>query len=120
MNTATPTAGIEEGNLVIRFLEESIAATASEIRCMLDSTRIGLVIGVEFLDWRRQTGGGSIAAPSPQAQVRCSYDDEIDALYIHINEERSQIQTWLMASVEMTADRQVIKIQMELPPELYC
>jgi hypothetical protein len=78
-------------------------------------TDFGDVIGGEILDWRRHLSGGVIDVPSPSGQFRWSYDDEIDALYIHVTAGRGQIQMRSTGTVDLDSDQRVLSLGVTLP-----
>ncbi len=55
-------------------------------------SRLGSLIGVEILDFRRQLGGATLAPRRVTDDFRWSYDPESDALYLHLKTGPAQIQ----------------------------
>lgn len=73
-----------------------------DIDCVVDLTDFGEVVGVEVLDVSRQLAGGVVDPPTLQGEIRWSYDDEIDALYVHVADGRGQMQRRSIARATST------------------
>lgn len=103
MTDFRPTAYLRDGVLHVAITDAEITRTV-ELRCVLDQTDFGDVVGVEVLDFARQLEGGAIDPPRGRGEIRWSYDDEIDALYVHVGEGRGQIQqtATLKAHIDQT------------------
>lgn len=109
-----PSAVIAGGILVLHFSESSPSRSA-DVTCTLDLTDFGDVVGIEVLDWQRQSGG-VVDGPSACGNVRWSYDYEIDALYIHVMSGRSQIQRAVTARAGLDTDGHVVRLDIPIPP----
>ena len=109
-----PAATVDDGTVSIRFADQ-LPSQSIDVKCIVDLTDFGDVIGVEVLDWRRQLSGGVLDAQSARGPVRWSYDDEIDAFYIHLTEGRRQIQRSTVASVGLDSNRCVVRLQVPIP-----
>jgi len=109
-----PIAVVGDGTVSIRFSDE-ISSQSVEVACTVDLTDFGDVIGVEVLDWRGQLSGGVIDAPSACGQVRWSYDEEVDAIYIHLMEGRGQIQRSAVGSAKLASNRRVVRLEIPIP-----
>lgn len=114
MSLDLPSAALQDGRLVIRFLEATVSRSV-EVACVIDQTDFGDVIGIEVLDFRRQLSGGQLQAPRSAGGVRWSYDDEIDALYVHVIHGRSQIQTDVVGTVGLDPAERVVFLEAPVP-----
>ena len=86
-----------------------------ELRCVLDLTDFGDVIGVEVLDLARQLDGGAMDPPRSKGAISWSYDDEIDALYIHVADGRGQVQRTATASAYIDTSGRVVRLEIAVP-----
>jgi uncharacterized protein YuzE len=114
MSHSFPSVEVSEGNLSISFLD-STPSRSVEVSCVVDLTDFGDVIGVEVLDWRHQLSGGLLDAPRASGQVRWSYDEEIDALYVHVMDGRSQTQLPATAKVSLDSRQRVVCLEVPVP-----
>ena len=114
MNESFPRVEIIDGMMSIDFVA-SDATRSHTVTCVLDYTDFGDPVGIEVLDWSHQLSGGYIDAPSVSGQVRWSYDDEIDALYIHTSNARGQNQQRTTATVRLDASQRVVALLIALP-----
>lgn len=114
MNEHLPLIEIADGIISVRFAE-SVTEQLLDVTCVIDYTDFGDVVGVEILDWRHQLSGGQIDAPSDSGLPRWSYDDEIDALYIHTTDGGGQNQQRTTAAVKLDASRRVVTVEIPLP-----
>lgn len=74
---------------------------------VIDLSGLGELVGVEILDFKRQTGAmtpGCIGDAPP----RCGYDAEIDAFYVRIAEGNSPIQKKARGTVALDADNHIL------------
>ncbi|WP_263377687.1 DUF2283 domain-containing protein [Granulicella paludicola] len=110
-----PNAAIGDGTLSIRFSDGSPSQSFEVGFSTIDLTAFGEVIGVEVLDWRRQLSGGVLYGPAACGQVRWSYDEEVDAFYIHLREGRGQIQMSVVCRVGLDPDRRVVLLEVPIP-----
>ena len=110
-----PAAAVDDGAVSIRFADQ-LPSQSIEVKCTVDLTDFGDVIGVEVLDWRRQLSDGVLDAQSVRGPVLWSYDEEIDAFYIHVTEGRSQIQRSAVAEVGLDSNRRVVLLKVPIPP----
>ncbi|WP_308466737.1 hypothetical protein [Rathayibacter soli] len=58
---------------------------------MVDLTDFNDVVGIEILDFTRQLSTVLLPDRTPVA-LRWAYDDEVDAFYVHVHEQRAQQQ----------------------------
>ena len=91
------------------------AVRSFEVRCVVDLTDFGEVVGVEILDLVRQLGGGEMDPPRHKGAISWSYDDEIDALYVHVAEGRGQVQRSLMATAHVDPSGRVVAVAVPVP-----
>lgn len=115
MSESFPAVVNAHGTLSIYF-SDSIATRSVEIACVVDLTDFDDVIGVEILKWGGQLSGGRIDVPSPSGQFRWSYDNEMDALYIHVKLGRGQIQKRSAGTVSLDSDQRVLNLEIPLSP----
>jgi len=86
-----------------------------EIQCdgIIDLNGLGELVGVEILDFRRQTG-----AMTPQsggnALPKCGYDAEIDAFYVRITKGSSPIQKKAKGTVALDAENHMLGVTVAL------
>jgi uncharacterized protein YuzE len=114
MNESLPLVEVVDGIISVRFME-SATTQSVDVTCVADYTDFGDVVGIEILDWRHQVSGGQIDAPHASGQLWWSYDDEIDALYIHTIGGRGQNQQRTTATVKLDANQRVVTVEMALP-----
>jgi hypothetical protein len=86
-----PTVELSSTALRVVFSEAPRASTAP-FECVVDMSRLGSLVGVEILDFRRQLDGATLAPRRVTDDFRWSYDPEIDALYLHLQSGPAQIQ----------------------------
>jgi hypothetical protein len=110
-----PSVAFGDGTLAIRF-QEAVVSRSVEVACVIDQTDFGDVIGVEILSFRHQLSGGMVEAPHASSRARWSYDDEIDAFYVHLMKGRSQFQTPVAGKVGLDAAQRVVLLEVPVPP----
>jgi hypothetical protein len=112
MSEFVPSAGIENGVLSIRFRDSDVDRSV-DLDCVVDLTDFDDVVGVEILDLRRQLSGG-IVEPSPTTgRIRWSYDDEMDAFYVHLTDGRGQVQRSVTCKAHL--DPEMRFVQLDVP-----
>lgn len=114
MSLELPSATLHNGTLVIRFLEATVSQSV-EVACIIDQTDFGDAVGIEILDFRRQLSGGLLQGPRSAGVVRWSYDDEIDAFYVHVMNGRSQSQTSVVGIVGLDDAQRVVLLEAPVP-----
>ena len=114
MNEPMPTVVSADGVISVRFLDSDVTQSI-EVVCVVDFTDFGVVVGIEILDWHRQLSGGQIDSSSASGKLRWSYDQEIDALYIHTGDERGQNQEGTICTVRLDANQRVVTVDVPLP-----
>lgn len=114
MSLELPSAALYNGTLVIRFMEAMVSRSMKVI-CVIDQTDFGNVVGIEVLDFRRQLHGGLLQGPRSAGAVRWSYDDEIDAFYIHVMDGRGQIQASVVGTVGLDDAQRVVLLEVPVP-----
>ena len=72
------------------------------------------MIGVEILDLTRQLAGGVVESSSLEGGVRWSYDDEVDAMYVHVREGRSQVQRRASGIGELDSEGKLVGLTVPL------
>lgn len=84
---------------------------------MLDMDDFGEVGGIEVLDWHKQLPRGAVLDTARGCgPVRWAYDDEIDAIYIHVSKARAQVQRSARATVALDHSRRVVRLEVSVPP----
>lgn len=78
---------IADGVLQVGFAEGKVKQQFT-LHCVIDLTGEGIVVGVEVLDFRRQTGGAEVPVGPAGDSGHVAYDAEMDALYVRIGGER--------------------------------
>jgi len=101
-------------NVLHLHILSSDATNSSQLRCVLDLTDLGQVIGVEVLDLTAQLDGGVIAPSRSSGEIQWSYDAEIDALYIHVASGRGQVQRSVVANAELDDAGRIVEISVPL------
>lgn len=107
-------AEFRDGVLHVRTLDAE-PARSMELRCVLDLNDFGDVIGVEVLDLARQLDGGAMDPLRRKGAISWSYDDEIDALYIHVAEGRGQVQRSAVGSAHLDSSGRVVALAIPVP-----
>lgn len=115
MSNYFPSVSLSEEAVAIRFLDSPVSDSI-EVACVIDQTDFGDVIGVEILDFRRQLRGGMIEAHPSADRVKWSYDQEMDAFYVHLTDGRSQVQTAVTGGVRLDSAQRVVLLEVPLPP----
>jgi uncharacterized protein YuzE len=118
MSLELPSADMQSGILVIRFLD-AVVARSVPIECVIDQSDFGDVVGIEILPFRAQLTGGRLECPQSAGAVRWSYDAEDDTLWIHVTKGRSQNQTSIVATVGLDVAQRVVRLEAPLPPPKY-
>ena len=111
-----PSAFLQDGVLHVVVLDRGPTRTI-DVRCVLDQTDFGDVVGVELLDLARQIEGGAIDPAPCTGGLSWSYDAEIDALYVHVAKGPGQIQRSSIASVHIGPMGKVVGLSIALPME---
>lgn len=106
-------ASIDGGVLLVHLLS-SPAARSAPVECVVDLTRLGEVVGVEVLDLKRQLAVPVVEAPESDGGVRWSYDDEIDALYLRITNERGQVQKTAKAEAKLDSLGRLVELSIRM------
>ena len=91
MNEFKPTVTVGDGVMTLNLTPTS-RASRLDFDCVIDQTDLGEIVGVEILDLVRQLGGGRAPCALLAGFPRWSYDEEIDAFYIHLAAGRAQVQ----------------------------
>lgn len=95
------------------------AITTVPTECVRDITGFGDVIGVEIVNLahntgRRVPGGRGLATLGSGERVSWSYDQEADAFYVSIKEDRTLDQRCARCSVGGTKDGRLVSVTVEL------
>ena len=114
MTHFVPRVATGNGMLSIQFADSDIARSTN-VDCVLDLTYLGDVVGVEILDLRRQLSGGRVEALSAGGQIQWSYDDEIDAFYVQILEDRAQVQRSATGKAHLDSGNRVVRLEVPVP-----
>lgn len=81
---------------------------------ILDSSDFGDIIGLEILFFRDQLKApppkGSAPPGSGTGLPRCSYDQEVDALYLRLSEGRSHKQSKVTVRAGMDSQGEVVQL----------
>jgi uncharacterized protein YuzE len=87
-------------------------SSTSNFDGVIDLNGMGELIGVEILDFRRQTGA---ATPRPAAAtpLNYGYDAEIDALYVHVARDTAPKQEKAKGTVALDVDDQIIGLTID-------
>ncbi|MGH9491127.1 MAG: hypothetical protein ACRD17_11510 [Terriglobales bacterium] len=109
-----PLATVGDGAVAIRFAD-SAPSEWVRVKCVLDLNGLGEPVGIEVLDWRRQLGGAILDAPKASATARWAYDDEIDAISIHLAPGTAPVQRSAWAAVGLDSRRRVVSLDLRLP-----
>jgi uncharacterized protein YuzE len=104
----------DEGVLHVRLLE-SEPVRSLEVSCVVDATDFGEVVGIEILDVSRQLAGGIVDPVMLQGGIRWSYDDEVDALYVHIADGRGQAQRTTAVGARLDSTGRLVQLDVPLP-----
>lgn len=116
MTDQYPSARGVEGVVSVYFSDVPSTEIA-DIECVLDMDDFGEVAGIEVLGWRQQLPPRAfLDAPRRCGPVRWAYDDEVDALYIHLSKARAQNQRSARAKVALDRDRRVVCLEIPVPP----
>jgi hypothetical protein len=73
-------------------LGDAPGAQRIDVDCVLDMTGMESVVGVEVLDLRRQLNGATVMPAPATAAFHWSYDPEIDAFYLRVQQDSARIQ----------------------------
>ena len=114
MTEFQPFAEFRDGVLLVHTAEGE-PARSMDLRCVLDLTDFGDVIGIEVLDLARQLDGGTTEPLRWTGVISWSYDDEVDALYIHVAEGRGQVQRSAIATAHLDSNRRVVGLAIPVP-----
>jgi uncharacterized protein YuzE len=104
-----PLAVVHDGVIKV-FLGAGSPDRTTSFDAVIDRTDLGDVVGIEVLDLRRQVGGSVRSVPS-SGFPRWSYDDEIDALYIHLLDARAQVQVTASGMAALDGSDQIITLE---------
>lgn len=85
------------------------------LRCVIDLTFLGEVVGVEVLDFGRQLSGGTAPSCLNNGDVRWSYDPEVDAFYVHVSDGPGQVQHADTAIAYLDSDGQLTVLELQNP-----
>lgn len=118
MSLNFPSADLQSGTIVIRFLD-AVVSRSVQVECVMDQTDFGDVVGIEILPFRAQLTGGRLEGPQSAGAVRWSYDAEDDALWVHVMKGRSQVQTSILAMVGLDVAQRVVRLEAPVPPPKY-
>lgn len=114
MTDFRPTSYFRDDVLHVVFIDIESTRTV-ELRCVLDQTDFGDVVGIEVLDLARQLEGGVVDPPRGTGEIRWSYDNEIDALYVHVGEGRGQVQRTATLSAHLSRAGTVVGLSFPWP-----
>ncbi len=109
-----PATVIDDGTVSVWFSDE-LPSQSIEVKCTVDLTDFGEMIGVEVLDWHNQLSGAVLDAPSAFVKIRWSYDEEVDAFYLHLVDGRGQIQRSVVGKVGIDSNRRVVLLEVPIP-----
>jgi hypothetical protein len=116
MNKLYPSLEIVGETLHV-FFSNSEPTRLVKITCTVDLTDFGDVLGVEVLDWSVQLSGAVLSANESDGPLRWSYDDEIDAFYLHLENGRSRIQKTEVALASVDASNNLVCLAFPIPSE---
>jgi hypothetical protein len=103
------------GNELEVQLRDGIPERSMAVDCIVDMTYLGAIIGVEILDLRRQLNGGKVKPSTVKGNPRWSYDEEIDAFYLHVTTGPGQVQRKAKATVLLDSAGRVVRILVPIP-----
>ena len=109
---------------LVVILEAAVAEATTTMltECVLDVTGLGDVVGVEIVNLAHSTGQRApgtrgLATLDSGECVSWSYDQEADAFYVSIKEDRSLDQRCARCSVGGTKDGRLVNVTVELDVE---
>lgn len=114
MSVFRPSAAVDGDLLRLQFLEDSPSSSV-EVKCVVDLTDFGEVIGVEILAVGEQLGGALFEPPGQDTSIRWSYDSESDALYVHVASGPGQVQRNSTARAHLDSSRRLVQLDVSLP-----
>lgn len=114
MTEFRPHAELEGSVLHVQILGAD-PVRSLDVRCVVDLTDFGEVVGVEVLDLRTQLEGGAIAPPRSTGEISWSYDADIDALYIHVAHGAGQVQQSALARTQLDSAGRVVDMSIPVP-----
>jgi uncharacterized protein YuzE len=97
------------------IFSNSLTLVTREADCVIDQTDFGEVVGIEILDFRSQLSGGSLENSDDYDGIHTAYDNEIDAFYVRIRDDASQVQTTARAEVDLDDKNKVVSLKIEIP-----
>jgi uncharacterized protein YuzE len=109
-----PSATVERDRLCLLLLENR-PVRSLKLDCVVDLTYLGQVVGIEVLDFQRQLGEGVTVPRADFGPLKWSYDNEMDALYIRIGQDRGQIQESANATVGLDLTQHVVRLEIPVP-----
>jgi hypothetical protein len=112
----TPSSTVRGGVLTVT-LSGNRVERRTDFDGVVDQTDFGDVLGLEILDLLRQLGG--VATPaSPTSGFPCwSYDDEIDAFYVHVQDGASQSQKAVMGQASLDSLGSLVALEVAVSPK---
>jgi len=116
MSEFVPLAERQDDHLRVTLRSSSGVLSSAPLACVVDLTYLGEVVGVEVLDFGRQLSGGTAPTSPKGAEVRWSYDPEVDAFYVHVAEGPGQVQRKATAVARLDSDGQLAVLELQLPP----
>ncbi len=112
MNEHIPAVEMRGDSLVVK-LAFSTPHSEVSLNCVIDVTSLGEIAGVEILDLRVQLSGLEPEHPSGSGDVRWSYDEEVDAFYLHLLRESAPVQQSATCRVQLDVDRRMVGLAIE-------
>ena len=73
----------------------------------------GEAVGIEILDFHSQVDGSMVESPT-EGHVRWSYDQEMDALYLHVADGRGSVQRSVIGAVELDGRKTVVELRVPI------
>lgn len=84
--------------------------------CVIDQTDLGEIVGIEILDLVRQLAGGRAPSAPLAGFPRWSYDEEIDAFYVHLADGRAQVQKSGSCTAYVDQEGQLNALELRVTP----
>jgi uncharacterized protein YuzE len=114
-----PLVNKAKDKIVVEFVpRDRLGLTSIEIPLVVDFDLNGDVIGIEALNLcfyaGRSIQGKGDRSGSESGRIRLTYDDEVDALYLRIDDGRSLRQRRVNGNLLIDADGRLIAIEASL------
>lgn len=98
-------------------LSDGVPVRVAPFSCVVDLDQRGNPIGVEVLDFRRQTQSSMLKSRTVTKDFHWGYDLQIDALYIQIRSGTAPIQQTSSGLAFLDAKNDLVSIEVRLRDE---